>query len=128
MLYFTYILSRSLILSNYLVDLSVGRKYNPNEEVKPMSQRTFDNIDDPYVGLAAGMVWHCLGQYGPITPPEIRLVTGLEEESVRMGIGWLAREGKIKRFKAPPPEDYSACLTVAELKIYRSRAVTRDSR
>lgn len=78
-------------------------------------------ITNAYIGLAAGMVWHCLGQYGPITPPEISLVTGLEEESARMGIGWLAREGKIQMFKAPPPEYYSACLTDSELKIYSSR-------
>ena len=80
--------------------------------------------DQKYVGLAAGMVWHCLGQYGPITPPQISLITGLEETHARMAIGWLTSEGKIKMFKAPPPADYSACLTDSEQKSYSGR---RDS-
>ena len=79
-------------------------------------------IVNDYVGLAAGTVWHCLGQYGPLNyPDEIMLITGLTEEYVRMAYGWLSREGKVRMFENTQTGARSVCLTDAEMKIYSER-------
>lgn len=48
------------------------------------------------IGVAAGLVWEFLAANGPVTLT--RLAKGIEapRDLVMQGVGWLAREGKVK--------------------------------
>jgi hypothetical protein len=48
-----------------------------------------------YVGSIAGRVWEALCK-GPKTPTQLQKVTGMTLKEVSMGVGWLAREGKVR--------------------------------
>jgi predicted Rossmann fold nucleotide-binding protein DprA/Smf involved in DNA uptake len=51
-----------------------------------------------YFGMKAGKVWEHLTK-GPKTLTQLQKSTGLTAKDVSMGLGWLAREGKIKPIK-----------------------------
>jgi hypothetical protein len=48
-----------------------------------------------YFGTRAGKVWESLSK-GSRTLTQLQKETGLTTREVSMGLGWLAREGKIK--------------------------------
>jgi predicted Rossmann fold nucleotide-binding protein DprA/Smf involved in DNA uptake len=48
-----------------------------------------------YFGTMAGRVWNALSK-GPRTLTQLQKVTGLTLKEVGMGLGWLAKEGKIR--------------------------------
>ena len=47
------------------------------------------------IGEAAGRIWQYLAQHGAATLPQLQRGTTLPERLVHMGVGWLAREGKL---------------------------------
>ncbi len=49
-----------------------------------------------FFGQFAGKVWKALSAQGPRSLTQLQKSTGLSLKEVSMGIGWLAREGKIK--------------------------------
>lgn len=48
------------------------------------------------IGDAAGEIWRYLDKHGVTTLSRLRQQVKLPEQIVLMGIGWLAREGKLK--------------------------------
>lgn len=52
-----------------------------------------------YFGGKAGKVWEALTK-GPKSLTQIQKVTGLTTKEVSMGLGWLAREGKVRPINA----------------------------
>ena len=51
------------------------------------------NVEE-YFGPHAGEVWNALSEGGK-TLSQLQKITGLTLKEVSMGLGWLAREGKI---------------------------------
>ena len=47
------------------------------------------------IGEAAGKVWHVLNSNGPMSQKRAYRITGLPQDTVNQGIGWLACEGKV---------------------------------
>ena len=47
------------------------------------------------IGDAAGMIWQYLNEHGQTTQGELRQGTKLSDQLLLMGVGWLAREGKV---------------------------------
>ena len=47
------------------------------------------------IGYIAGAIWHYLDQNNEATVTKITREIGETERSVLMGVGWLAREGKL---------------------------------
>lgn len=48
-----------------------------------------------YFGMRAGKVWEALTK-GSKTMTQLQKATGLTTSQTSMGLGWLAREGKLK--------------------------------
>ncbi|MBI3864981.1 MAG: winged helix-turn-helix domain-containing protein [Planctomycetia bacterium] len=53
------------------------------------------------IGAAAGLVWHYLDENGPVTLSKLAKEIDAPRDQVMQGVGWLAREGKI-RFEETP--------------------------
>jgi hypothetical protein len=51
---------------------------------------------NPGIGKNAGKVWQTLKEKGPLVASAIKKATGLDDKSLYMALGWLAREGKVK--------------------------------
>jgi len=51
------------------------------------------------IGEAAGQIWRWLEQNGETTVARVRQETKLSDQLLHMGLGWLAREGKIELIK-----------------------------
>jgi hypothetical protein len=51
------------------------------------------------IGKAAGALWRCLDQYGETSLKRLKQETKLSEQLLFMGLGWLAREGKLSLIK-----------------------------
>ena len=51
------------------------------------------------IGEAAGQIWRWLGEKGETTVTKLRQETKLSDQLLHMGLGWLAREGKIELVK-----------------------------
>jgi DNA-binding transcriptional regulator GbsR (MarR family) len=49
-----------------------------------------------FFGKLAGKVWHALKGRGPMTLTQLQKSTGLTLKEVSMGLGWLAKENKVK--------------------------------
>lgn len=47
------------------------------------------------IGDAAGMIWRALDEAGEVTLPRLKQSTKLADQMLLLGLGWLAREGKI---------------------------------
>ncbi len=47
-------------------------------------------------GKNAGKVWKALGSAGPKTLTQIQKASGLTVKEAGMGLGWLAKEGKVR--------------------------------
>jgi hypothetical protein len=54
---------------------------------------------DEFFGTKAGRVWHSI-KSGSRTLTQIQKSTGMTASEVSMGLGWLAREGKIRPLNA----------------------------
>lgn len=50
---------------------------------------------DPEIGEAAGRIWQYLAQHNAVTLRQLQRGTTLPERLLLMGVGWLAREGKL---------------------------------
>jgi hypothetical protein len=48
------------------------------------------------IGDAAGTIWRYLDDHGQMTLSKLRQGTKLSDQLLLMGIGWLAREGKLR--------------------------------
>ena len=48
------------------------------------------------IGAAAGLVWHFLDENGPVTLSKLAKEIDAPRDQVMQGVGWLAREGKIR--------------------------------
>ncbi len=53
------------------------------------------------IGVAAGKVWQALNGKGSMVKTQVAKATGLSNDMVSLGIGWLAREGKLDFQKTP---------------------------
>jgi hypothetical protein len=47
------------------------------------------------IGDAAGMIWQYLNEHGQTTLGKLRQGAKTSDQLLLMGVGWLAREGKI---------------------------------
>ena len=47
------------------------------------------------IGEAAGKIWQTLHTSGPMLKTQLAKQTGLASDMLHLGIGWLAREGKL---------------------------------
>ena len=50
---------------------------------------------DMEIGEAAGRIWRYLAQHEAVTLRQLQRGTTLSERLLLMGVGWLAREGKL---------------------------------
>lgn len=48
------------------------------------------------IGAAAGLIWHYLDANGPVTLSKLAKELDAPRDQVMQGVGWLAREGKIR--------------------------------
>ncbi|HEY3965467.1 MAG TPA: winged helix-turn-helix domain-containing protein [Planctomycetaceae bacterium] len=48
------------------------------------------------IGAAAGLIWHYLDVNGPVTLTRLAKEIDAPRDHVMQGVGWLAREGKIR--------------------------------
>ncbi len=53
-----------------------------------------------FFGKNAGRVWRALNGTGPKTLTQLQKSSGLTLKEVSMGLGWLAKEGKIRVINA----------------------------
>lgn len=53
------------------------------------------------IGSIAGIIWHYLDESGPVTLTKLAKDIDAPRDTVMQGVGWLAREGKI-RFEETP--------------------------
>ncbi len=51
---------------------------------------------DDEIGAAAGATWRQLHEHGELTPAKLKQRTKLPEQLLLLGLGWLAREGKVR--------------------------------
>ncbi len=51
------------------------------------------------IGNAAGIIWRYLDQHGATSPARLKPGTKLSDQLLLMGLGWLAREGKLNFVK-----------------------------
>ncbi len=51
---------------------------------------------EPEIGNAAGIIWKFLDQHGETTLAKVIKGSRLPDRLAYMGLGWLAREGKLK--------------------------------
>jgi len=59
------------------------------------------SYDVASIGIVAGMVWEYLSQHGPVTQTRLAKEIDAPRDLVMQGIGWLAREGKVKFEETP---------------------------
>ena len=53
------------------------------------------------IGSVAGMIWHYLDLHGPVTMSKLVKEVEAPRDAVMQGVGWLAREGKIRFDETP---------------------------
>ena len=53
------------------------------------------------IGAAAGLIWHYLEENGPVTLSKLAKEVDAPRDQVMQGVGWLAREGKIRFDETP---------------------------
>ena len=53
------------------------------------------------IGSVAGLIWHYLELNGPVTLSKLAKEIDAPRDAVMQGIGWLAREGKIRFDETP---------------------------
>jgi len=62
-----------------------------------------DTVDSEVcnIGAAAGLIWNFLDQNGPVTLTRLAKEIDAPRDQVMQGVGWLAREGKIRFDETP---------------------------
>jgi len=50
---------------------------------------------DQEIGQIAGKIWNHLNEYGATSVYQLRQKLEVQERLLHMGLGWLAREGKL---------------------------------
>jgi len=66
------------------------------------TQAVDSSTDDlAQIGIIAGQVWHFLHMHGPVTLSKLAKGVEAPRDMVMQGVGWLAREGKV-RFEETP--------------------------
>jgi len=70
------------------------------------------------IGNAAGKIWNTLSDK-KFTQTQLKRATGLNEKMLFLGLGWLAKEGKIEFIKEDNFE--RICLTEAERKYFQNK-------
>lgn len=53
------------------------------------------------IGSVAGIIWHYLDENGPVTLSKLAKDIDAPRDTVMQGVGWLAREGKIRFDETP---------------------------
>lgn len=53
------------------------------------------------IGSIAGVIWHYLDENGPVTLSKLAKDIGAPRDAVMQGVGWLAREGKVRFDETP---------------------------
>ena len=53
------------------------------------------------IGTVAGLVWQYLHENGPVTLSKLAREIDAPRDMVMQGVGWLAREGKVRFQKGP---------------------------
>ena len=53
------------------------------------------------IGAVAGMIWNYLDVSGPVTVSKLAKDIEAPRDAVMQGVGWLAREGKIRFDETP---------------------------
>jgi hypothetical protein len=48
------------------------------------------------IGSAAGTIWRYLDEHGPTTLARLKQATRLSDQLLLMGVGWLAKEDKLR--------------------------------
>jgi hypothetical protein len=56
---------------------------------------------DAEIGTAAGRIWQYLHTHGAVSWPQLQRGTRLPARLLAMGMGWLAREGKVRFVQEP---------------------------
>jgi len=65
-----------------------------------MATDTVDN-EVSNIGGIAGLIWNFLDQNGPVTLTRLAKEIEAPRDQVMQGVGWLAREGKIRFDETP---------------------------
>ena len=52
-------------------------------------------MEESTIGQAAGQIWQYLHVHGAVSLAQLHKGTHLQERLLAMGVGWLAREGKL---------------------------------
>lgn len=60
-----------------------------------------ESHDVESVGTVAGQVWTYLKDHGPVTLSKLAREIEVPRDLVMQGVGWLAREGKIRFHEGP---------------------------
>ena len=63
-----------------------------------------------FFGRNAGIIWEALRE-GSRTATELEKITGLSRKEVGIGLGWLAKEGKVE---VTDPENFKARFRLLE--------------
>jgi len=53
------------------------------------------------IGSIAGIIWHYLEENGPVTLSKLAKDMDAPRDTVMQGVGWLAREGKVRFDETP---------------------------
>jgi hypothetical protein len=53
------------------------------------------------IGTVAGLIWHYLQQNGAVTMSKLAKEVDAPRDLVMQGVGWLAREGKVRFDETP---------------------------
>ncbi|MSR56593.1 MAG: hypothetical protein EXS05_02835 [Planctomycetaceae bacterium] len=61
----------------------------------------FESLGLDTIGIVAGQVWQYLGANGSVTLSKLAKDLDAPRDTVMQGVGWLAREGKV-RFEETP--------------------------
>ena len=69
-------------------------RFDPGRPTAEMF-RTQEGEMEGEIGNAAGMIWQYLNEHGQTTLGELRQGTKLSDQLLLLGVGWLAREGKV---------------------------------
>jgi len=61
-----------------------------------MSKPLVVTVEVDSIGAVAGHIWHDLKQNGPMTLSRLATHIDAPRDLVMQGVGWLAREGKVR--------------------------------
>lgn len=66
-----------------------------------MSGATVDQDCVFEIGAVAGEIYHLLQEHGPMSQARVAKEIAMPRDLVMQGIGWLAREDKLRIYSAP---------------------------